>query len=258
MSSPPRRILLTGAGGFVGGHLCPLLAATYPEAAVLTPAIDVRDGAAVAALVVAERPDVCVHLAGVSTVAAARDNEDFAWQVNLHGTLHVARAILRHVPDCHMLFVSSADAYGANPAGVSIDETAPLAPRNVYAATKAAADLALGGMAVQGLRVVRLRPFNHTGPGQSAEFVVPAFARQIARIAAGLQAPVLNVGNLETWRDFVDVRNICVAYVACIARRDVLVPGVIINLGSGHARKIGDVLAELLMIAGVTAEIRSD
>ena len=80
---------------------------------------------------------------------------------------------------------------------------------STYAATKAAADLALGSMAEQGLRCVRLRPFNHTGPGQSEQFVVAAFARQIARIAAGLQPPLLEVGNIDTRRDFLDVRDVC-------------------------------------------------
>ena len=254
----PRRILVTGAGGFVGRHLQQTLAAAYSGAALLTDPFDLRDTAAVAASVAAGRPDVCVHLAAVSTLAAARQDEAQCWDVNLHGSLRLARAILQHAPDCQMLFVSSADAYGGTgPAGGAIDEAAPLAPTNIYAATKAAADLALGSMVGEGLRVVRLRPFNHTGPGQSADLVVAAFARQIARIAAGLQPPLLEVGNLDTWRDFLDVRDVCAAYVACIDRRDALAAGTIINIGSGRARRIGDVLDELLALAGVAAEVRT-
>ncbi|MDE2581466.1 MAG: GDP-mannose 4,6-dehydratase [Rhodospirillales bacterium] len=259
MTRAPRRILLTGASGFVGRHLRAALAAAYPEAAVLTPMMDVRDGAAVAAAVAEAAPDACVHLAAISAVGAAGRDEDQAWQVNLHGSLHLARAILRHAADCQVLFVSSADAYG--PAAgrlAAIDEDTPLAPVNVYAATKAAADLALGSMVSQGLRVVRVRPFNHTGPGQSADFVIPAFARQVARIAAGLQPPVLEVGNLDAARDFMDVRDVCAAYVACIDRRDVLPPGTILNLCSGEAHRIGDILDDLLKLAGVAAEIRQD
>lgn len=259
MPSSPHRILVTGGNGFVGRHLCTALAATYPEAAILTPPVDVRDAAVLAEVVRAEAPEVCVHLAAISTVVAAGQEEDRAWQVNLHGTLHLARAILNHVPACHMLYVSSADAYGGAVRGQApIDEDTPLAPLNAYAATKAAADLALGSMVGRGLRVVRVRPFNHTGPGQAADFVVPAFARQIARIAAGLQAPRLDVGNLDTWRDFLDVRDVCAAYIACIERREVLAPGTILNLCSGEARRIGDVLDELLSSAGVVAEIRAD
>jgi GDP-4-dehydro-6-deoxy-D-mannose reductase len=255
----PSRILLTGASGFVGGHLQAVLAAAYPGVALLTDSINLRDDAAVAAAVAASRPDVCVHLAAVATLVAARHDEKRCWDVNLHGTLRVAHAILQQAPDCQLLFVSSADAYGGvGPSGAPIDEEAPLAPNNVYAATKAAADLALGSMIGQGLRVVRLRPFNHTGPGQSPALVIPAFARQIARIAIGRQAPLLEVGNLDTWRDFLDVRDVCAAYVACIDRRDALPPGIIINVGSGRARRIGDVLDDLMALAGVAAEVRAE
>jgi GDP-4-dehydro-6-deoxy-D-mannose reductase len=255
----PGRILLTGAGGFVGRHLRAALAAAYPDAVLVAGAADLRDAEAVAATVASARPEVCIHLAAVATVAAARDDEARCWDINLHGSLRLAHAILRHAPLCRLLFVSSADAYGgAGPSGAPLDEDMPLAPRNVYAATKAAADLAVGAMVAQGLRVVRLRPFNHTGPGQSAELAVPAFARQIARIEARLQPPLLEVGNLDTWRDFLDVRDVCAAYVACIDRFDSLPPGAILNIGSGQAQRIGDVLGDLLALAGVAVEVRSE
>jgi GDP-4-dehydro-6-deoxy-D-mannose reductase len=259
MTAPPARILLTGASGFVGRHLAASLAATYPGATVITPRLDIRDATAVAAAIQDASPPVCIHLAAVSTVAAAARDEDHAWQVNLHGTLHLARAILRHAPDCFMLFVSSSDAYGSSfRIGSLVTEDTALAPMNTYGATKAAADLALGSMALQGLRVVRLRAFNHTGPGQSAEFVVPAFARQIARIAAGLQPAVMQVGNLDTWRDFLDVRDICKGYIACIERRDSLERGTILNLASGQPHRVGDVLTELRDMAGVELDVRID
>jgi GDP-4-dehydro-6-deoxy-D-mannose reductase len=259
MSSPPGRILITGASGFAGRHLTASLAAAYPGTALITSRINIRDATAVAVAVQDASPEICIHLAAVSTVAAAALNEDQAWQTNLHGTLHLARAILRHAPDCLMLFVSSSDAYGSSfRAGTLVTEDTALGPMNVYGASKAAADLALGSMALQGLRVVRLRTFNHTGPGQSAEFVVAAFARQIARIAAGLQAPLLEVGNLDTWRDFLDVRDVCRGYLACIERRETLAPGTILNLASGQAHRIGDVLSELQGMAGVEIEVRVD
>jgi GDP-4-dehydro-6-deoxy-D-mannose reductase len=251
--------MVTGGSGFVGRHLTDSLAAAYPATILLTPAIDVCNRAQVEAAFGTSPPDVCIHLAAVSAVRAAQEDEDYAWQVNLHGTLNLAGAILRHAPECQMLFPSSADAYGRSfRAGTKLDEDAALAPMNIYGATKAAADLTLGSMAEQGLRVARLRPFNHTGPGQSEQFVVAAFARQIARIEAGLQRPVLEVGNLDTWRDFLDVRDVCAAYVACIAQRDALPAGTVLNLASGEARRIGDVLAELASLAGVDVEVRVD
>jgi GDP-4-dehydro-6-deoxy-D-mannose reductase len=250
---------MTGATGFVGRHLTARLAAAYPDSTIIAPAIDIRESQAVAAAVQAAAPDVCIHLAGIATVPAADRNEDHAWQVNLHGTLHLARAILRHAPGCLMLFISSADAYGYSyRTGTKVTEDAPLAPMSLYSATKAAADLALGSMTGRGLRCVRLRPVNHTGPGQSPQFVVAAFARQVARIAAGLQPPLLQVGNIDTWRDFLDVRDVCEAYAACIAKRDALPAGTILNLASGRPRRIRDILADLQALAGITLEVQVD
>jgi GDP-4-dehydro-6-deoxy-D-mannose reductase len=259
MPAAPSAILVTGAAGFVGRHLMPALAAAFPDAALLKPVLDVADPAQVEAAVRSATPDVCIHLAAVSSVPLAQRDPDHAWKVNFHGALNMAWMILRHAPDCQLLFVSSADAYGASfRSGLPLDESAPLAPMNAYAETKAAADLMLAGMAAQGLRVVRLRPFNHIGPGQAPQFAVAAFSRQIARIEAGLQAPVLQVGNLDTSRDFLDVRDVCAAYVGCIVRRDRLTPGMILNVASGQARRVGDVLNELAALSAADIQIEVD
>jgi GDP-4-dehydro-6-deoxy-D-mannose reductase len=258
----PERILITGAAGFVAGHLVPRLRAAFPNAALTLcgtgVALDITDAAAVRAVVRAVRPDACIHLAAVTAVPAAAADPDLAWRVNLLGTLGLARAILAEARDCLLLYVSTAEVYGRSfQPGLPLDETALPAPMNTYAATKAAADLALGAMLGEGLRLLRLRPFNHTGPGQSPSFVLPAFARQVARIEAGLQPPRLQVGALDPRRDFLDVRDVCAAYVACLERAATLPPGVILNIGSGVARRIGDILADLLALAGVTAEVET-
>ena len=253
----PRRILLTGADGFVGRHLQAALHRAYPDAALLTPGFDVTDAAAVVAAVREARPDTVVHLAAVAAPTDARRDPERAWQVNLGGTLALARAVLSHAPDAMLLFAGTADAYGASfRPGLPLDESAALAPQNTYGATKAAADLALGAMVSEGLRVVRARPFNHTGPGQSEAFVVPAFARQVARIGAGLQAPVMTVGALDPERDFLDVRDVCAAYALCVGAD--LPSGTVLNFASGVPRRIGDILADLLGLAGVTAEVQTD
>lgn len=255
----PRAILVTGSDGFVGCHLLARLAADFPDATLHPAAFDVTDAPAIDAAVAALRPDACVHLAAIAAIAEARDAPERAWDVNLGGTLSLARALRRHAPDCTLLYVSSADAYGGSfAAGHPLSESAPLAPMNTYGATKAAADLALGAMARDGLRVVRLRPFNHTGPGQSEAFVVAAFARQVARVAAGVQPPVLRVGTLDARRDFLDVRDVAAAYSLCLARADTLAPGTILNISSGEGRRIGDILDALLALSGVHATVETE
>ena len=255
----PSRILVTGAAGFVGRHLLPALRAAFPAAELATQPFDVADPAAVTQAVRQARPDACVHLAAISAIPAAQSDPDAAWRVNLGGTLSLARALAAEQPGCTLLFASTADAYGRSfKAGVGLDESAALNPMNTYGATKAAADLALGAMAGDSLRVIRARPFNHTGPGQSADFVVAAFARQAARIAAGLQPPVLRVGALDPLRDFLDVRDVCAAYALCLARADTIPPGSVLNIASGAPRRVGDVLAELLELAGVEATVEND
>ncbi len=255
----PSRIMLTGASGFVGGHLTPRLAAAFPRARVFAQLVDVTDAEAITSFVRSASPDAAIHLAAISDVASARADPMQTWRVNLHGTLTLANALLREAPDALLVHVSSADCYGRSfTAGVPLDEHAVLAPMNTYAASKAAADLALGALVSDGLRCIRLRPFNHTGPGQSPALVVAAFARQVARIEAGLQPPRLKVGALDPQRDFLDVRDVCDAYVACLRRVQTLPSGTILNIASGVPRRIGDTLEALLAIAGVTADVETE
>eukprot|EP01037_Dinobryon_pediforme_P006004 gene6004-6076_t len=253
------------ARGFVGRHLMPDLRRRFPDAALIgtgttgeTTRLDITDPACCDRVIAETRPDGVIHLAAIAAVTDARSDPARAWQVNLHGTLHLADAILRHAPRCRMVFASTSDLYGASfKSGVALDETALPAPLNIYSATKAAADLTLGALAAQGLHAVRVRPFNHTGPGQSQSFAVAAFARQVMRIKAGLQKPEISVGDLSPHRDFLDVRDVCAAYAACVDPAIDIAPGTILNIASGQPRRIGDVLGALIEAAGITAEITS-
>ncbi|MDR3506168.1 MAG: GDP-mannose 4,6-dehydratase [Acidocella sp.] len=253
----PGPVLVTGAGGFVGRHVCAALTAT--GATIIRSEVDVTRRDELRAVIGDSQPRCCLHLAAIAAIGVARAEPDRAWTVNLHGTLNVAEAIRDLAPNCRMVFVSSADIYGASfRIGTALDEQALPAPLNTYGATKAAADLALGAMAADGLSVLRLRPFNHTGPGQNADFVVPAFARQIARIEAGQAPPVIKVGALTPERDFLDVRDVARAYALAIARAEALPGDLVLNIASGTPRRIGDVLTALLALAKVEVRVEED
>jgi GDP-4-dehydro-6-deoxy-D-mannose reductase len=116
----------------------------------------------------------------------------------------------------------------------------------------------LGQMALQGLKVTRLRPFNHTGPGQTERFAIPSFAAQIARIERGLQEPSILVGSLDSMRDFLDVQDVVDAYVSTVLLADELPAGCVMNLASGKPRRIGDLLESLLAMSEVRIEVAPD
>ena len=267
-----RRILVTGASGFVGQHLRGALRAAFPQASLVaatrgelvtgwdgTVALDLREPDSCGAAIVAAAPDAVVHLAALAAVGESFADPLPSWRVNLLGTLALAEAVRRHAAAAFFLHVSSAEVYGLSfQAGRPLAEDALLRPANPYAASKAAADLAIGEMALRGLRAVRVRPFNHTGAGQSESFVVPAFARQLALIAAGRQEPVLRVGALDRWRDFLDVADVCAAYVEILRRAEMLEAGAVFNLASGHSRRVGDILRDLIRLTGTEPRIETE
>ncbi len=268
---PYKRIIITGAGGFVGSHLVKMLRRQLPAESVIPTSktsftgpdgtiyasLDVTDEQSVEKCLKESQPTHLIHLAGISSVGSVRVDLKDAWKTNVLATVSLADAILKHSPSCVLIFAGSGEAYGASAKLTSaLDEYALLSPANDYAATKAAADLALGALACRGLKTIRFRPFNHTGPGQSNQFVIPAFAEQIARIEAKFQAPIIRVGNLEAERDFLDVRDVAEAYISAVNRSDRLPNGVVINVASGIPRRIGDLLNVLLSFSqnGIVVE----
>jgi GDP-4-dehydro-6-deoxy-D-mannose reductase len=198
-------------------------------------------------------PDTIIHLAAQADIARAFREPFSTWKTNVLGTIALGEAVLRVAPKARFIFASSGEVYGlTSQTGRNLNEGALLAPANPYAASKAAADLAIGEMVCRGLRATRMRAFTHIGPGQAPSFAIAAFARQVVRIEAGLQEPILHVGALDRWRDFLDVRDVCAAYVAAI-RTD---PSEgLFNICSGAARRIGDVLEDLLELAGVSVHL---
>lgn len=253
------RVLVTGIGGFVGpvvaqallagGHEVwglvrrppgPRLAGLCVELATA----DVTDADAVGGVVAAARPDAVIHLAGLSFGPAAEADPAAAYRTNLGGTLAVLAALRARAPRARLVFASSSEVYGqALPEELPVGEDVPLRPVSVYGATKAAAEIAAGQWGrTYRLDVVRVRPFNHTGPGQDAAFVCPALARQVAAIEAGRQPPVMRVGNVDPVRDFADVRDIAAGYVAVLERGRT---GEVYNLCSGEGASIAEVVAIL-------------
>lgn len=264
--------MITGAGGFVGMHVMATLLSMVegveiiptsrrggysPVAGRIEP-LDVTDRAGVSETVARISPTHVIHLAGMAALPAAAANPDAAWNIHLGGTLNVARAIMECVPECQLIHVGSGQVYGASAnAGLPMDETTLLVPTDTYTVSKAAADLALGALAKSGLRCVRFRPFNHIGPGQSEDFAVASFAMQIARIRAGREKAVMKVGNLEARRDFLDVRDVAAAYALTVMHGQTIPPGTILNLASGVAWRVRDLLDMLLAIAEtpITVEV---
>lgn len=276
-ASQPGRVIVTGAEGFVGGWLLRCLRQRVPagwelfglvrheagagQDGIERIAVDISDREAVNDVVARIRPTCVVHLAAVAAVAEAQRDPAHTWAVNLGGTLNLGDALLRHAGGARFVHVGTSEAYGGTFngwAGKPLDETALLDPTSSYASSKAAADLLVGQMARDGLRAIRFRPFSHTGPGQSEQFVVPAFAGQIARIERGLQDPVLQVGNLDAERDFLDVRDVVDAYVRAVLMPGDLEPGLIVNLASGEPRAIRGILDELLARARVPISVQLD
>jgi GDP-4-dehydro-6-deoxy-D-mannose reductase len=213
----------------------------------------------VAAYIKATQPDIVVHLAAVAAVTTSVKAPRLAWDVNLGGTLNLVLAMQEHAPQAHLLYVSSAEVYGASlKSGAPATEQTLLQPMNPYAASKAAADILVRQAAANGLSATVMRPFNHTGAGQSESFVAPSFAAQIARIEAGLQPPVLSVGSLDEERDFLDVHDVVRAYAMALDARTSMATGEVFNVASGQAVRIGDLLERLLRQARVPIEVRID
>ena len=268
------RVLITGAGGFVGPYVAARLRHDFGDrveiysfsrsggsarAAGTEYSLDVTDFIAARRTIERIRPTHVVHLAGVASIQNAVANAEIAWKVHLFGALNIAQAVVQCVPDSIFLYVGSGQVYGASAqSGHPLDEATLLAPTNVYTASKAAADLAVGSMVGSGLRSIRFRPFNHTGPNQSEDFALPSFAMQIARIKAGLQEPVLRVGNLAVERDFLDVRDVAAAYVRAVAMSEEIEPGTIFNIASGVPYRMDSLLTRLIELSGAKIEVETD
>lgn len=264
-------ILITGAAGFAGSHLLDLLGeedvrvaalrkpgvgaetqAAYP--AVEWMEIDLLDRDAMRRAVGRIAPDVVYHLAGAPHVGQSWKAATETLAVNVMGTHVLFEALRREGLRSRVVVPSSAYVY--RPASRPLTEADPIEAANPYAISKVATELAVVRAArVDGIPAVVARAFNHIGPRQDPSFFASGVARQVALIEAGRLEPVIHVGNLESRRDFTDVRDTVRAYRALAERGT---PGCAYNVCSGEARRMRDLLDGLVARARVKVTIQPD
>ena len=261
MSSGP--VLITGAAGFVGRHLSAHLEASGDDVVGIdrTPehgGVDITDVTAISELIAKVAPSVIYHLAGWADVGGSWKDPVTAFRVNAEGTLNVLGAA-RDAGVERVLAVSSADVYGkVDPSELPLTEDSPLRPASPYAASKVAADyLGLQAWLGRGLPVLRVRAFNHLGPGQTDAFVAPALASRIARAerAGGDEPHVLPIGDLPARRDFTDVRDVVRAYRLLVEHGE---PGEVYNVCTGVDLAVQDLADQLLAQATVPIRFETD
>jgi GDP-4-dehydro-6-deoxy-D-mannose reductase len=269
------RSLITGVGGFAGqylaahllraGHLVAGLArrdvtwhvpGVADDPAFSLVRADLQAESETRHTVAAVRPDDVYHLAALSSVATSLVDPLATIRDNITSLVNLLEAIRSLESGARVLVISSSEVYGRALVDAPIDEAAELRPENPYAVSKATQDL-LGYQyhVAHGLHAVRVRPFNHIGPGQSTRFVASSFALQIAEIEAGAREPVLRVGNLAAQRDFTDVRDMMRAYHLALEHGEA---GEVYNLGRDAATSIQHILDHLRSRSRSRFEIKVD
>lgn len=253
-----KKLLITGASGFVGRWVMELFS-EHPEWGYEPHAmerIDLRRQSELVPCIQAVQPDAVLHLAAQSFVPRSFDDPKETFEINAVGTLNLIQALQQTDFSGRLLYVSSGDVYGrVTDEDLPVSELLQPKPRNPYAVSKICAEeICLQWHRTHALDVVIARPFNHIGPGQNENFVIPSFARQVKEISRGERAYV-SAGDVDTTRDFLDVRDVVSAYAALLNQG---VTGKKYVVSSGTERRIRDLLHTLCALAGVQAEIKVD
>jgi len=263
------RVLVTGAGGFVGSHLLrelterghEVFAGTFYSGIEINNCVrvefNITDSNQVEAILRDIKPEGIIHLAAQSMVKYAWENPIETIKVNTVGTLVLLETVKKYLQNTKVICVGSSEEYGLSAImGEPLTEEHHCLPQNPYATSKLAAGLIAIQMAKKDmLKVIHVRPFNHFGPGQQLGFVVSDFASQIARIEQGFSGNLVKVGDLSAQRDFTDVRDVVKAY-ALLLENEVELG--IYNICSGIPRSAKEILESLVEMAKVDICIEVD
>ena len=270
-----KKIFITGGTGFVGSHLLDLYLkddnvelfsikrrrsnvdnVEHIKNRVTWFDVDITDAHCIESVIREINPDVIHHLAAQSFVKASFTNPAATIEVNLLASLHILEAVKKFAKDCIVHVASSSEVYGI-PEEVPITEKMVPCPISPYAISKLAMDHAsMQYHRSYGIKTVITRTFNHGGPRRGKEFVCSSFAKQIADIEKGLKEPIIEVGNLESFRDFTDVRDIIVAYRLAIEKCNYGEP---YNIASNKTISIKEILDKLLSFSSFdNVDIRQD
>lgn len=252
-----KKLLVTGLGGFVGRHLQEETSRHGEWQLVAHRSHDLLQPDTLDLWLQTEIPDAVIHLAGQTFVPDSFRDPVQTLQVNLIGTLNLLQALKRSGFGGSFLYVSSGDVYGqVAEADLPIHESLPPRPRNPYAVSKVAAELlCLQWSYLEPWRIMVARPFNHIGPGQRADFVIPAVARQLVRIRRGQQAPCIEVGDVDVTRDFLDVRDVLSAYFRLLENGR---NGEIYNVCSGMEYRVRDLIEQMVELTNLDVELLQD
>lgn len=247
------KILVTGAHGFAGKHLTELLKKKGHQ--ILAPDVDLLNATAAASALAGKKFDGVIHLAAIAAVGQSYLSPAKILRNNIFAQLNLLENLRQRRQDAKILIVCSADEYGHG-SDQPIDESAPLLPASPYAVSKIGQDfLGLQYHLAYGMKIVRVRPFNHIGERQAPGFVVPDFAKQIAEIEAENGKGTIRVGNLSTIRDFTDVKDMVKAYELALFKGE---SGQVYNLGSGKGVKIKDVLEMMIKLSSAKIKVEID
>ena len=246
-------ILVTGSSGFVGNHLVKHLKTKKHQVIPLD--VDLLNATAVESALAKINPDGVIHLAAIAAIGESLASPAKILRNNIFAQLNLLEALKRKKSTARILIIGSADEYGQT-SDKPIDENFPLLPISPYAVSKIAQDyLGLEYHLAYGMNIIRVRPFNHIGEGQSLGFVVPDFTKQIVDIETSGKSGNILVGNLNAQRDFTDVLDIADAYELALAKGK---PGDVYNLGSGKSVVIKELLNVLISLSPAKITIKTD